>query len=126
MATVIIEKNVVGGQADKDDVDVGALRVVYGMCCTITSLYTQTPNCCGMQTSGTVLCIEGDCRLCKPAVNKEGQDERKVWCILADTDCVCLPPTTCIGSQCQVCCLDTRCGKLHYLCSIYIFNAHIC
>ena len=112
MATVIVEKNVVGGQADKDDVDVGALRVISGMCCAITSLYTQWPNCCGMQTSGTVLCIEGDCRLCKPAVNNEGQDERKVWCILADTDCVCLPPTTCIGTQCQFFCLDTRCGKL--------------
>ena len=85
MATVIVEKNVVGGQADKDDVDVGALRVVSGMCCAITSLYTQTPNCCGMQTSGTVLCIEGDCRLCKPAVNKEGQDERKVWYIFRKT-----------------------------------------
>ena len=44
--------------------------------------------------------------------NKEGQDERKVWCILADTDCVCLPPTTCVGTQCQFFCLDTRCGKL--------------
>ena len=110
MATIVVEKSTVAGQADKNDVDVGALRIVHGACCMLTSLYLQSPNCIGMQSTGTFLCIEGDCRACKPAVNKEGQEERKVWCILVDSDCLCLPPTTCIGTQCQLCCFDTRCG----------------
>ena len=112
MATVVIEKKVVAGQDDKDDVDVGALRVVSACCCAFTSLYTATPNCIGMQSSARILCINGDCRMCKPATNHEGQDEKKVWCILMDSDCVCAPPTTCIGGQTQICCLDSRCGML--------------
>ncbi len=112
MATVVVEKTRVAGQADKDDVDVGALRVIAACCCSTTSLYCATPNCIGMQNSGNILCIEGDCRACKPATNREGQEERKVYCILLDSDCVCLPPTSCIGMQQQCFCLDSRCGTL--------------
>eukprot|EP00943_MAST-04B_sp_MAST-4B-sp1_P000011 g11.t1 len=60
MATVVVEKTRVAGQADKDDVDVGALRVIAACCCSTTSLYCATPNCIGMQNSGNILCIEGD------------------------------------------------------------------
>jgi hypothetical protein len=45
---------------EKTGMDVGDLVPVFGLCCTISSLYLEWPQCVGCSGKGVCICYEGE------------------------------------------------------------------
>ena len=91
----------------ENKVDVGDLIPINGLFCSITSLYTEYPDCVGCSGKSVMCCIETDFLACK--LPKEGMDPR-ILCTCQKGTTLCVNPTTCLKGQQQSFCFDTRCA----------------
>ena len=92
---------------EKTGMDVGDLVPVFGMCCSISSLYLEWPQCIGCSGKGVCICYEGDGMMCKIPGDDE---EEKTICIFSRTNVRCVKPSTCCKSTSQSWCIDSRCA----------------
>eukprot|EP00929_Paragymnodinium_shiwhaense_P003715 TRINITY_DN10432_c0_g1_i1.p1 TRINITY_DN10432_c0_g1~~TRINITY_DN10432_c0_g1_i1.p1 ORF type:complete len:169 (+),score=41.99 TRINITY_DN10432_c0_g1_i1:74-580(+) len=84
------------------------LRVWFGGCCAIYSLYCNFPEALGCKGNCEVCCFQCEETMCKcldPSTNRQ-----KVCVVCCDGRSNCIMPKTCLSIQEQICCFDCRCA----------------
>lgn len=72
------------------DVDVGDLVPFFGLCCFITSCYTDYPACLGAGCENVVCCVKNRTILCKTS------EESDAYCKCCLIDCDLVPIKVCL------------------------------
>lgn len=80
-------------------------------CCDFTSLYLKWPECCGIYSKSTMVCLEREYVACKPAFLGGAQNPKQnLLCLCAQGNCLLVPPKTCVKAETQEFCFDYRCA----------------
>ena len=100
------EVKVAGRLASKDLIPICAFGCPINQCNTgdICSMYLVFPDCCGCYSQQTCCCCNQEVMCCKPS-NIEGE-----CCLIDDTRCTIIYPTSLLSVTQQVCCIDHRCA----------------